>query len=170
MTVSLVEDRLTFHFPNRSEVCQYDSWSFYRNQFNSCFGGAKGIDFLYMESDTTWLIEVKDYRVHQRTKTIDLANEVAMKVRDTLAGLIAAQMNANDQNERRIAKLALSKSRLSVVLHLEQPYKQSRLFPRVIDPANVSIKLKQLLRAVDAHPKVVNRKQLSPSMNWTVTG
>ena len=32
-------------------------------------------------------MEVKDYRANRRTKAIDLADEIALKVRDTLAGL-----------------------------------------------------------------------------------
>lgn len=170
MAVSLCEGRLTFHFPDDACVSQYDNWAFYRNQFNACFGGTKSIDFVYVEGDVTWLIEVKDYRAHRRTKAIELGDEVAIKVRDTLAGLAAAQCNANDQEEKRQARLALRKNRFNVVLHLEQPEKQSKLFPRAVDPANVTIKLKQTLRAVDAHPKIVNQHNLKPNMRWTVTG
>lgn len=81
------EGRLTFTFPDPLEAAQYDSWAFYRNQFNSAFGGTKAIDFICIDNDKTWLIEVKDYRANRRTKAIDLADEIALKVRDTLAGL-----------------------------------------------------------------------------------
>ena len=60
-----------------------------------------------------------------------------LKVRDTLAGLVAAQVNANEQIERDFAKEALKKKRIRVVLHLEQPIHTSRLFPRAINPADV---------------------------------
>lgn len=170
MPASLKEGRLTFSFPDDDCVSQYDSWSFYRNQFNACFGGTKAIDFLYVEEGTTWLIEVKDYRAHPRTKAVDLGDEVATKVRDTMAGLVAAQCNANNPEEQKLASLALKQNCIRVVLHLEQPEKQSRLFPKAVDPVNVKIKLKQLLRAVDAHPKVVNQHCLTPEMRWKVIG
>lgn len=73
-----------------------------------------------------WLIEVKDYRQHQRTKTLDFAQEIAQKVCDTLAELAAAQCNANDQKEQTFAQDALSRKKMRVVLHLEQPHKPSR--------------------------------------------
>jgi hypothetical protein len=57
-----------------------------------------------------------------------------------------------------------------VVLHLEQPLKHSRLFPQAIDPASVLQSLKHQLRAIDAHPRVVNKNNLLATLNWTVTG
>ncbi len=170
MPVSLNEGRLIFQFPDDAIVSQYDDWAFYRNQFNSCFGGTKAIDLLYVDAEATWFIEVKDYRTNRRTKAIDLGSEVATKVRDTLAGLVAAKSNANEHQERRWARQALAKRRINVVLHLEQPIKHSKLFPRVVDPANLKIKLGQTLSAVDAHPKIVDQHNLSANMSWTVTG
>ena len=100
------EGKLTFKLES-DDSSQYDNWSFYRNQFNSAFGGTKAIDFISIDSNHTWLIEVKDYRYDRRTKPSDLADEVAIKVRDTLAGLVAAQSNANNKNEKRLASLSL---------------------------------------------------------------
>ena len=54
-----------------------------------------------------WLIEIKDYRLTRQTKTIDLAEELAEKARDTLAGLVAARINANIDDERDQARAAL---------------------------------------------------------------
>jgi len=170
VNVSLREGALTFHFPYNARVTQYDNWAFYRRQFNACFGGTKAMDFVYVDGHATWLIEVKDYRAHRRTKVIDLADEVAFKVRDTLAGLAAAQCYASDQVEQQLARDALKAKRFHVVLHLEQPTKHSKLFPRAVDPANLKIKLKQTLRAVDAHPKVIDRHTIPANMSWTVTG
>lgn len=164
------EGRLTFTFPDPLEAAQYDSWAFYRNQFNSAFGGTKAIDFICIDNDKTWLIEVKDYRANRRTKAIDLADEVALKVRDTLAGLAAAKSNANNQSERACARKALKKNRLRVVLHLEQPRKPSKLFPQAVDPSKLVMKLKQVLKAVDPHPVIVDQTCLKPDMHWQVTG
>ena len=167
---TITEGRLTFTFPDQSTVDKYDDWSFYRNQFNSAFGGTKAVDLIYIAGSTTWLIEVKDYRVDRRTKAIDLCEEVAIKVRDTLAGLVAAQSNASQATEKDFAKKAIRARSIRVVLHLEQPRNPSKLFPSVIAPANAMLKLKQQLRGVDAHPKVVDQYSLQPDMNWTVQG
>lgn len=170
MTVSLTEGRLTFEFPADDIATQYDDWSFYRNQFNGCFGGTKAVDFVYVDTTALWLIEVKDYREHARTKIQDLGEEVAHKVRDTMAGLLAARANANDADEKQIARKAIAKRRIRVVLHLEQPPKRSRLFPWVVNPGDLQLKLQQLLKPVDAHPRVVNQSSMYRDMRWTVTG
>jgi len=166
----LVEGTLTFTFPDPLKAQQYDDWSFYRNQFNSAFGGTKAVDFICLDQQCTWLIEVKDYRAHQRTKPSELGDEVAAKVRDTLAGLVAASCNANDLDERRFAEKAVKSKRLRVVLHIEQPQRPSKLRPQVVNPTDLVMKMKQLLRAVDAHPLVVSQHNLKPYMRWHVKG
>lgn len=164
------EGRLKFTFPDPLEADQYDNWSFYRNQFNSAFGGTKAIDFICIDNDITWLIEVKDYRANPRTKTIDMGREIALKVRDTLAGLAAAKFNANELSERAFARKALKQNHLRIVLHLEQPKKPSRLFPLAVDPSKLVMKLKQVLKAVDPHPVIVDQASLKPDMHWQVKG
>ena len=166
----ITEDRLSFHFPAEVQATKYDDWSFYRNQFNAAFGGTKATDLIAIDGDTTWLVEIKDYRQHRRTKPIDLGDEIAIKMRDTLAGLTAAQCNANDIHEKRFARSALKAKKIRVVLHLEQPQKHSKLFPQAIDPVAVIQKMKQRLKAIDAHPKVVDQHSLKPNMSWTVQG
>ena len=89
----LTEGNLEFRF--QSDAAHYDEWAFYRNQFQRVAGGSKAIDFICLAGRGTWLIEVKDYRVHPRTKPSCLCDEVAIKVRDTLAGIAAARCNAN---------------------------------------------------------------------------
>ena len=109
MSVTLEEGRLKFQFEEASVSWKYDDSSFYRNQFQSFAGGAKGVDFLCHTKDTVWLIEVKDYRAHERQKSQDLSEEVAEKVRDTLAGLAALRVNGNEPDERKRAAAALKK-------------------------------------------------------------
>ena len=55
---------------------------------------------------------------------------------------------------------ALRAKNLKVVLHLEQPAKHSTLFPRAINPAAVLQRLKQLIKAIDPHPRVAARFSL----------
>jgi hypothetical protein len=79
-------------------------------------------------------------------------------------------MNANESDEKSFAKKILQSKSIKVVLHLEQPEKHSKLFPRAIDPAAVKQSLKRQLKAIDAHPSVVDKNNLSANMDWTVTG
>jgi hypothetical protein len=99
--------------------------------------------------------------------SISLADEVFEKVFDTLAALLPAWVNGDDALEQNVAARALRASRLRVVLHLEQPAKHSKLFPRAINPANVQQKLKQRLKPVDAHPIVCETTRMA-NLPWTV--
>jgi hypothetical protein len=162
------EGKLSFTFVNLWNVSKYDGWSHYRNQSINVCGGMKAIDVLALEpKGCCWLLEVKDYREHPRIKVINLADEMAEKVRDTLAGLVAAQFCANDDNEKHSARQALRAKSLKVVLHLEQPAKHSKLFPRAINPAAVLQRLKQLVKAIDPHPLVVEMATMR-NLPWSV--
>lgn len=163
------EGRLRFNFPAGWEADKFDGWSFYRNRFQSVCGGSKAVDILAIEPDSAclWQIEVKDYRRHTRTKAVGLADEVVAKARDTLAALAAARVNANDDRERAMADRALRCGRLRIVLHLEQPARHSRLFPRAIDPAAVQLRLRQISKAIDPHP-VVRETGRMEGCPWTV--
>jgi hypothetical protein len=153
---SLPEGKLRFDFPVGWEVTQYDGWAFYKNQFKDSCCGNKAVDFLahHPDEDPLWLIEVKDYRYHRRTKTIHVWDEMAVKARDTLAGLVAAKANAVAQ-EKGWANTALKKAKLRFILHLEQPAQHSKLFPRTLDASKIQQKLRQLIKPIDAHPRVV---------------
>jgi len=154
-------DGLNFDFPDDWPVGKYDDWSFYRNQFSRMWNGIKSLDLLAIDSDkTAWLIEVKDYRINSRTKPSDLAEEVAHKVFDTLAAIIPAKIHASDPDEKRLAHAVSASRKLRVVLHLEQPAKHSKLRPRAINPADLQQKMRQLLKPVDAHPRVVDMESM----------
>lgn len=162
------EGALTFTFPNRSIASKYDDWSHYRNQFQATCGGSKAVDLVYADGKVAWLIEIKDFRQHKRTKVIDLPNEIAIKVRDTVAGLVSARFHATDAEEKRCAKELLRSSKIRIVCHIEQPAKHSRLFPRAINPSDLAFKLRTLIKAIDPHPAVVDRHTLHANMQWTV--
>ena len=161
-------DSLTFHFPNSWQVGKYDEWAFYRNQFYKMWNGIKAVDLIAVENGVVWLIEAKDYRQNKRMKAIDIADEVADKVFCTLAAILPAKINASDLSERNFAKDICNGQRLRVVLHLEQPVKHSKLFPRAIDPTKVQLKLKTLIKPIDPHPKVVESANMQ-HLAWTVT-
>jgi hypothetical protein len=167
---SITEGNLTFAFSAGWEITKLDDWSFYRNQFQRVCKGTKAVDILALEPGPgcVWYIEIKDYRRHQRSKTVDVALETACKVRDSLALLAAASVNANDAVEKAIAGRALRARQIKVVLHLEQPAKPSRLFPREIDLANVQQRLRQVVRAIDPHASARELNRMS-GCGWTVT-
>jgi hypothetical protein len=164
----LIEDQLAFTFPDNWSVTKYDEWSFYRNQFQNCCCGNKAVDFIALTQDNIlWLIEIKDYRgVLERSKDIELWDEIALKVRDTLAGLLAAKMDTTHDNTA-FANSALNSKKLRVVLHLEQPVQHSKLFPRLFNRSIIQQKIKQLIKPIDAHPIVLESTQMS-GVAWSV--
>ena len=162
-------DGLYFNFPDDWHVSKYDDWSFYRNQFSRMWNGIKSLDLLVISpAKTAWLIEVKDYRLNQRTKPSELPEEIGQKVFDTLAALLPAKVNASDVGEVDISRRMLEANRLRVVLHLEQPAKHSKLRPRAINPADVQMKLRQILKPIDAHPILAEMARMR-DLEWSVT-
>lgn len=166
--VSVEVDGLAFSFPDSCKVSKYDDWAFYRNQFSTMWDGIKAVDLLVIEGQIIWFIEVKDYRQTQRTKIMDLVEEVAQKVFCTLACMLPAKIHASDLAESHFAGEIVKGQQLRVVLHLEQPSKNSKLYPRVFDPSNVQLKLRTLIKPIDPHPIVVESTKMQ-SLSWTVT-
>lgn len=162
------EGALTFTFPADSMASKYDDWSHYRNQFQSVCGSSKAVDIVLAEDGVAWLIEVKDFRQHARTKAIELPEEIAIKVRDTVAGLVSAKCAANDADEKRCARALVHADTIRVVCHLEQPAKHSKLRPRAIEPDKLLLKLRTLIKAIDPHPSVVDMNSLHRTMSWRV--
>ena len=96
-------DGLKFDFPASWSASKYDDWNFYRNQFLLIGSGVKAVDLIALSPDTAWMIEVKDYRVHRRTKIVDIHQEFAEKVLHTLSALLPAKANARYLTENRFA-------------------------------------------------------------------
>lgn len=163
MTTLQVE-RLTFTFPAAWRASKYDDWSFYRNQFGRQFDGIQAVDVLARDPNgTAYLIEVKDYRHPDTEKPSQLAQAIANKVLMTLAALLPAKLNGNDPAERAIAQAMLTCQRLKVVAHIELP----RQHQPAVNLADLKQKLAQLLRAVDAHPKIVSKNHMH-GLGWAV--
>lgn len=165
MTIAVQVETLTFTFPTGWLASKYDDWSFYRKQFSRQFDGIQAVDLLVEGPDATvYLIEVKDYRHPDAEKPSQLPQAIANKVLMTLAALLPAKLNGNDPGERTIAAEVLKGRKLRVIAHIELP----KAHQPVVDPADLKQKLAQLLRAVDAHPKVVSKDNMH-SLGWTVT-
>lgn len=158
-------DDLTFTFPQAWQASKYDDWSFYRNQFAKQGNGIKAVDVLALGPvNAAYLIEVKDYRHPDTEKPSQLSDAIANKVLYTLAAMLPAKLNANDPTEQQLATVFLNCASLRVIAHIEQP----RRHQPVVDLADIKQKLRQLLRAVDAHPKVVSMSNMG-GMAWSVT-
>lgn len=163
------EGQIEWTFDAAWSATKYDDWAFYRRQYQSCAGGPKAVDILALSGDdsTLWMIEAKDYRRNRREAGKgSLPQEVAQKAHDTLAGVLAAAMNAVD-DEKAFARRAVGAGKVRVVLHLEQPRRPSKLFPVAFDPADVRQQLKRLVRAIDAHPVVMATTSTWPY--WATT-
>lgn len=168
MTNSMPVEKLIFKFPENINAIRYDKTTFYKEHFQKSFHGSKAIDIICFNNNQIWLIEVKDFRLHERRKPIPLAEEIGLKVRDSLAGLLASAYNANVDSEREFARKAIRKKRIRVVLHLEQPRHRSRLRPDYQNPVHLIDKLRRYLRGIDSKPYVVDRNNLKPEMSWKV--
>ncbi len=114
------------------------------------------------------MIEVKDYRLTRQSSFVFLADEVALKVRDTLACLVVARTNSNDAEEKRIASRAIGCNRINVVLHLEQPQPSSRLDTKSRRAALALQRLRQLIKAIDGRAMVLDQST-SGDVAWNVT-
>lgn len=163
-------DGLRFSFPDDWRVLKYDDSSFHRNQFQSFAGGSKAVDAVAVSPNgDCWLIEVKDYRRSRRSKPGSVFAEIGAKVRATLAGLSTARVRANDPDEKSFASYVMQGSSLRVVLHLDQPTHNSRLFPQVVDPKTALTQLRREVRAVDPHALCCGLGVAIASLPWTVS-
>lgn len=160
-------DGFTFTVNEDFVVSKYDDWKFYKNQI-SLISGAKAVDLVIAARDmsVSYLVEIKDFRVNpvtlerrNRTKPTELHDEIAIKVLDSLGGILAACTQATDATEKETAGLFSASSKVRIVLYLEQS-NGGRLFPKVVDPANLQIKLRQKLKGIDPHASVISRDQL----------
>ena len=160
---TLQVDALQFTFAPLVAAQIYDTWQHYVAVWNRG-GGQKAMDLVAIENTatpmTTWLIEAKDFRVitspPNPSNITGLAQTVADKATDTLAGLADAAVHAVVASEKGHAASALAAPAKRVVLHLE-PHtgNHTALFPAGFS-ASVYQKLKQLVRAIDPNPLVLN--------------
>ena len=166
----ITEGKLTIEFPTNWQVMKYDETTFYQKHFQK-LAESKAVDFVAFEDgsdDQLWLIELKDYRIHRRTKAGDLFLEIASKVRDTLASLYIAQRK-EEVDVHSFVKMAAAKKRMRIVLHLEQPQRPSKLYPLAVERNKAQIKLRQQVQVVDRHAIVCELATLPPQYKWTVT-
>ncbi len=170
-----VEGKLVFEFPDPWKVCRFGKTSFYLKHFQSFCAGCKEMDFALFDpgQKVLWLVEVKDYRIDQQTKPITLAEEVALKVRDSLALLRIAQIrDETPDGESTItvgefARGSAAAIKIRVVLHCDLPQNRSKLFPGVKDSANLQQELRIKLRCIDPHAQLVDLNSTGTKCAWS---
>ena len=125
MTTVFVEGLLQFEFADDWHAVHYDQHPDYMDRLKR-LSRTKAVDFVAINSDSTlFLIEAKDFRGHRienqaRIKGGGLAVEVAQKVRDTIAGIVAANHRGNAGTwERIICCLSSKAPPVRVLLWLE---------------------------------------------------
>lgn len=176
MTILQV-DTLTFDFDPAVRADTYDKWLHHCLVWNAQPGGKKAVDVLAVEGAppaTAWLIEAKDFRVitnpPKPSNISGLAQQVADKVNDSLAGLADASINATVPKEKQLATDAGGCAGQRIVLHLE-PHTgvHTALFPANF-AANVLQQLRQRVHTIDANPLVLNIANTQQSgVPWSVS-
>jgi hypothetical protein len=124
-----IEGRLEFIFDDAKWPVQikYDDTPSYR-RMNRQLRETKAVDFIVGDAkERLFFIEIKDFRGYrienkQRISSGELANEVALKVRDSLAGVIGAHRNPSVPDEWKdiVSSLTNRAKDVKVVLWLEE--------------------------------------------------
>lgn len=162
------EDRIRFEFPDAWKVLRPEKASYYTRHFQNFAGGCKEMDFILFEpaNRVLWLLEVKDYTTNRRLKAQCVFEEIAEKVRDSLALLLAGSVRDDPSNGgvRSFMDFCAIPNDIKIVLHLEQPSKPSKMFPGVKIDADATQKLRAKVRAVDPHARVSSTS--TTGMQW----
>jgi hypothetical protein len=175
---TLQVDTLQFVFDPTVSAGNYDQWQHYNIVWNAAPGGRKAVDVVAVDGappqSMAWLIEAKDFRVitnpPKPSNIAGLAQFVADKATDTIAGLTHAQNNAAVAGEKQLATDAMNSTDKRIVLHLE-PHTgaHTALFPAGF-AASVLQKLQQLVQAIDPKPLVLNIANTpTAGVPWTVS-
>jgi hypothetical protein len=168
MAQTFQEGRIRFEFPDGWTVLRPEKASYYTRHFQKMAGGCKEMDFVLFEpaNRVLWLLEAKDYTTERRTKEQCIFEEVAVKIRDSLALLLAGSVRDDSSNCGVGSFMVVSAipHEIKVVLHLEQPSKPSKLFPGVKIDADATQILRSKVRAIDPHARVSST--VSTNLPW----
>jgi hypothetical protein len=127
MPKSFNESRLTFTFTDKWSIEKYDEHRDYVDKIQK-LKDTKAVDFVGLFDDSVFFfIEVKNfkgYRIQNKERISDglLAEEIALKVRDTIAGIMGASRTSCDPDcWRPYTKGLRDRNRnLFIVLWLEE--------------------------------------------------
>lgn len=134
MTTELDEKNQRFLFGEDWRVFRYDCADSGYHVLRNAIAGTKSCDFLGVHEQTAYFLEAKDFRGYRienkkRLTKGELADEVAQKVRDTLAGIVSGCRRSDSQRPwSQLAHILVQAGRqLVVVLCLEDDTATNRL-------------------------------------------
>jgi hypothetical protein len=120
------EQKLRFVFDDSWSVVKYDDHPDYQDRIRR-LDETKALDFVAVyANEVLYLIEVKDFRGYRiknrpRVRDAELALEVGQKVRDTIAGIVAAHHRGNTTDwGQAVKRLGANAAPVRVLLWLEQ--------------------------------------------------
>jgi hypothetical protein len=164
---TFAEGALVFEFGHGWIVEKYDDHPAYRQGIERLRGraqidvdgrahalelGTKAIDFVGLWESEVHFIEVKDFRGHrienkQRIRNGDLAVEVALKVRDTIAGIVGACQKPGGEPWQPFVEAFAKRGRPRVCLWLEEDTLGRREMKR-------------------GHPGIALQQELEDRLSW----
>jgi hypothetical protein len=170
------EGSFTFSFPDEWKISRPENSAYFNNSFQNFAGGCKEMDLLAFNPANCdlWLLEVKDYSTNPRMKIGTIWDEVARKVRDVLSLLTASAVMDHsvaphtEESVGTFARTARAAAVIKVVLHCELPSRQSKLFNKDLDYANIRMKLRQSVWPVHRLAFVTNLAHPG-DVAWTAT-
>lgn len=143
-------DGFDYTFQKGYSATRYDSWHFYAQ--NKSFSN-KAVDILALSDDKIgYCIEIKDYCHDKAILPSHLPETLYAKVRDTLAMLLPAAVNAEKAEEKNFARKFLKIEMLRFFFHIEQP--QHKI--PAIDMADIKQKLQYCMRAIDKDFRIIS--------------
>jgi len=156
MPTSLKIEKQRFHFADGWFVFRYDETNFYQKKVKSLQRvidgiphGTKAVDVVGLHQHSSrdlLLLEAKDFRGYRienqrRIDSGEVATEVAMKVRDTVASLVGAARHAISEFPAGEVVQAMEKGKISVVLWIEDDTFQDEARTKVkLDALNKMLK------------------------------
>lgn len=163
----LREGGLVFSFDDASVAVKYDESDFYQRKFRTVVRGLCAVDMVCAKEDGLWLLEVKDYRRQAREDktTQEIAEAVAKKVTDTMAGLFCSHLT--EPGTSSLSQIAGRAGSIQVVMHVELPEKvagdvaYAQLF-------NLSVLLQKRLQKIGIRSFVANRDHPEQGVPWHV--
>ncbi|MGG1643215.1 DUF6661 family protein [Paenibacillus sp. NRS-1782] len=169
-TISFEESNLCFQFKKGLLPIKFDETNFYTNRFNT-LKGSKGVDFIVLNDETIYLIEVKNFKGHEienKERLIantekSLALEVSHKVRDTISCLAGAYKSGNEILTPYFTHFTKRSVEVKVILFLEGKFvNQPLVFRAMAD--GMKNRLKWLTTKV-----FVENVQLSKGRIYTIS-
>ncbi|CAO3436966.1 NERD domain-containing protein [Azospirillum endophyticum] len=174
----IVEGSLLFSFPDGWEAEKYDDDDGFVAR-NCRIDGTKRVDIVALSPDRLLLIEVKDFRKYaiENKERMDVRGgdplhvEVAQKVRDTFAFLVAAHRE-QDEVLKPFYTHALGgrQKAIDVILFVEEDEERARSVRGGRLRADLEQGMKTLLKPFNVRCHVQRRRSMPANSPWSVRG